>query len=364
MELPRTAQLCAQLCNARLENLREKLPSKIAAANYSSIVFGKKMKKTVAEFAESVQLYRNVVMDSITNSHLREQHHLQHLIDTTVQQIRDQQRTQDLIEHLQKEYTAQVTELKQFAVQGFAQNNERMRAGLDHLLSRMQTSELKMDESDRRAADTSRLAEQLREIAVSHQSIERTITEGAMKSPSLAISHPEPRSERDRFSFSATIVGSRDGRIEHTAARAKMDTGCDDNWISEDLLIRAGLMGLMEPVDSEEIFVGFGGAEFKPLGAMKITWFRINTSKSWKDYFLVHRDGPFDMVLGGTWITENGLLTLSQPAMALRMTNFTKGKYMVSRQSLQTPKSKEPVHIKPLRCDVLKNPPHETERDS
>ena len=83
------------------------------------------------------------------------------------------------------------------------------------------------------------------------QSIEQTTTEGALKSPSLAMQHSEPRSERDRFSFSAIIVGSRDGEIEHTVARAKLDTGCDDNWISEDLLIRAGLMGSMKSVESE-----------------------------------------------------------------------------------------------------------------
>ncbi|KAL8888379.1 MAG: hypothetical protein Q9215_004175 [Flavoplaca cf. flavocitrina] len=187
-------------------------------------------------------------------------------MDAAVQQMRDQQQTQDLIDrqivahqHLHEDYTAQVTQLKQFAVQGFAQNNERIHAGLDNLLSSMQFSEAKIN----------------------------------------------------------------------------IDTGCDDNWISEDLLIHAGLMGAMEPVELEEAFVGFGGAEFKPLGALKITWFGINTSKSWKNHFLVHRDGPFDMVLGSTWIEEDSLLTFSQPALALRMTNFTKGKYIVSRPSLQ-----------------------------
>ncbi|KAL9627845.1 MAG: hypothetical protein Q9204_006293, partial [Flavoplaca sp. TL-2023a] len=200
--------------------------------------------------------------------------------------MHNQHRTQDLIDRqiiahqqLHKDYIAQVTQLKQFAVQGFAQNNERMHVGLDNLLSNMQTSEAKINESDRRAKETSQLAEKLREIAVNHQSIERTITEGALKSPSLAIQHPEPRSERDRFSFSATIVGSHDGVIEHTVARAKMGTGCDDNWISEDLLIRAGLMGSMKPVELEDVFLGFGGVAFTPLGAMEITRFGINTSK-------------------------------------------------------------------------------------
>ena len=268
---------------------------------------------------------------------------MQNLINTAVQQMRDQEQTQDLIgrqiiahQHLHTDYTAQVTQLKQLAVQGFAQNNERVRAGLDDLLSRMQSSESKIDESDRRATDTSQLAERLREIAVSHQIIERMIAERTLISPSLAVPHPELRSERDRFSFPATIVDSRGGVIEHTVALAKMDTGCDDNWISEDLLIRAGLMESMKAVDSEEAFLGFGGVAFKPLGAMEITWFGINTSKSWKNHFLVHRDGPFDMVLGSTWITEDSLLTLSQPALALRMTNLTKDKYIVSRRSLQS----------------------------
>ncbi|KAL8978550.1 MAG: hypothetical protein Q9205_005890, partial [Flavoplaca limonia] len=73
-------------------------------------------------------------------------------MDAAVQQMRDQQQTQDLIDrqivahqHLHEDYTAQVTQLKQFAVQGFAQNNERIHAGLDNLLSSMQFSEAKIN---------------------------------------------------------------------------------------------------------------------------------------------------------------------------------------------------------------------------
>ena len=81
---------------------------------------------------------------------------------------------------------------------------------------------------------------------------------------------------------------------------------------------------------------------------MEITWFGINTSKSW-NHFLVHRDGPFDMVLGSTWIEEDSLVTFSQPALALRMTINFRMRVVKIRTSLQWK----------VRCGyTLSNPPH------
>lgn len=259
---------------------------------------------------------------------IQEQRHMQRHMQTTIDgQIREQQ-------HLHNDYITQVTHLKQFAAQGFVQNSEWARAELDSLLSKMQSSESKLKESERRGTDTSRLAEKLREVAANHQKSERALGEESKMSSSLAVSQRATYSERDRFTFSATIVGHHRGKIEHIVARAKMDTGCEDNWISKAILERGELIGSLEPVKSKETFLGFGGAAFEPLGTMEITWFGVNTSKSWKNQFLVHRDGPFDMVLGSRWITEDSLLTLGQPALALRMTDFTKGGYLPPHQSL------------------------------
>lgn len=241
-------------------------------------------------------------------------------------------------QHLHDEYITQILHLKQFAVQDFDQYSGTTCAGLGSLFSKIKSSESKVNESERRATDTSRLADKLREIAADHQKSEQALGEESMVSSSLAVPQQATRLERDRFSFLATIVGNHRGETEHIVARAKMDTGCEDNWISEAILKRCGLTVSLETVESKESFLGFGGAAFEPLGTVEITWFGVTTAKSWKNRFLVHREGPFDMVLGSMWITEDSLLTLGQPALALRMTNFTKDECFIhTNRSVSSP---------------------------
>lgn len=306
------------------------------------------------------------------------------------QQRVDWQRIGDVIDSqisaqrdLHNDYTTQVAHLKDFAVRGFAQNSQKMRAGLDDLLSRMQLSESKLHENEIMGTDTRHLAEKLREIASYHQKGERPHNEESHVPSSLAVPRQTALSDRDRFSFSATLVGHSNGEIEHVFARVKMDTRSEDNWISEEILTRACLLQSVEPVESDHTFLGFGGAAFEPIGRVEITWFGVNKAKSCRNLFLVHRDGPFDMVLGSTWIEEESLMTLSQPALALRMTDFTKGKYLLPRPSLiatdpilisinqrnvcsskRMPKSRELLRINCPRYDALKRLRHETESEN
>ncbi|KAI4223946.1 MAG: hypothetical protein LQ349_007331 [Xanthoria aureola] len=239
---------------------------------------------------------------------LREQRvdwqHIGNIIDSQISAQRD----------LHNDYTTQVAHLKEFAVRGFAQNSEKARTGLDDLLSKMQLSESKLQENEGMGTDTSHLAEKLREIASYHQKSEGPQIEEPQGPSSLAVARQTPLSERDRFSFSATLVGQSNGEVEHLVARAKMDTGCEDNWISEEILTRACLLQLVVPVETDHTFLGFGGAAFEPLGRVEITWFGVNKAKSWKNLFFVHRDGPFDMVLGSTWITEDSLMMQVSPS--------------------------------------------------
>lgn len=308
---------------------------------------------------------------------LREQRvdwqHIGNIIDSQISAQRD----------LHNDYTTQVAHLKEFAVRGFAQNSEKARTGLDDLLSKMQLSESKLQENEGMGTDTSHLAEKLREIASYHQKSEGPQIEEPQGPSSLAVARQTPLSERDRFSFSATLVGQSNGEVEHLVARAKMDTGCEDNWISEEILTRACLLQLVVPVETDHTFLGFGGAAFEPLGRVEITWFGVNKAKSWKNLFFVHRDGPFDMVLGSTWITEDSLMMLSQPALALRMTDFTKGKYLLAPLSLiathpilisinqrnvcsskKIPKPRELLRVNCPRYDALKRLRHETESEN
>lgn len=271
------------------------------------------------------KLYFDSLNDSAyTHSLLSEQ---KMLYERLLYEVRDELVVQrSMQENLHKEYTAQVKHLRDLAVQGFVYNSDATRSGFDDLLQTLQSSESKSKGKEHISMATGQLAEKLRDIAAKHQTSERELESEARPSlPSTTALREYVPSEQDPFAFTATIVTHRENKVENTVVRAKMDTGCDENWMSAGILARAGLMDLLKPAESEETYLGFGGTIFNPIGKLEVTWYGVNAAKSWTNTFLVHQDGPFDMVLGSIWITEDSILTLSRPALALRMTKFTKG---------------------------------------
>lgn len=129
----------------------------------------------------------------------------------------------------------------------------------------------------------------------------------------------------DQFSFSATILSPHVEDSEYAVARGKFDTGCDENWISMDVLQRAGIGHCLDSIETKRSYVAFGGQEFEPSGQIEVTWYAENAGKSRKTTFLVHDHVPFDIVLGRIFIAEESIFVFSKPELALRMGKFTKG---------------------------------------
>ncbi|KAL6718892.1 hypothetical protein ACLMJK_003127 [Lecanora helva] len=132
--------------------------------------------------------------------------------------------------------------------------------------------------------------------------------------------------DQDPFSFSATIIRAHSEDFYNAVARGKLDTGCDENWISMELLERVGIGDQIQTMDSIPSYVAFGGHELEPIGVIDVTWFATNAAKSRKTTFLVHNEVPFDMVLGRQWIAEESIFVFNRPALALRMGEFTREK--------------------------------------
>ena len=129
----------------------------------------------------------------------------------------------------------------------------------------------------------------------------------------------------DPFSFTATLIGTRVENIEHVLARAKLDTGCDENWICTELLHRAGIGEHVAPVDVKSQYTAFGGAEIEPVGTIDVSWHAQNAAKSRTTNFLVLTEVPFDMILGREFIAEESIFMFEKPTLALRMGKFSKG---------------------------------------
>jgi len=129
----------------------------------------------------------------------------------------------------------------------------------------------------------------------------------------------------DPFSFSATIIRAHVDKSEHTVARGKLDSGCDENWISMEVLTRARLEDQVEAMEDQRIYIAFDGGEFEPMGKVDVTWYAVNAGKSRKTSFFVHDQVPFDMVLGRVFIKEESIFMFNEPALALRQGKFKKG---------------------------------------
>lgn len=136
----------------------------------------------------------------------------------------------------------------------------------------------------------------------------------------------------DPFSFSATILHIHQEDSEQTVARGKLDSGCDGNWISTEILQRAKLEDNVEPLEDPRIYTAFDGGQFEPMGKIDITWYAVNAGKSRKTTFLVHDNVPFDMVLGRIFIKEESIFMFNEPALALQQGKFKKGITKIERR--------------------------------
>ena len=127
------------------------------------------------------------------------------------------------------------------------------------------------------------------------------------------------------FSFEVAVTHPHSQDSGKSFVQAKLDTGCEDNWIALEILERASMKKQMNELDVRVSYIAFGGQIFEPLGMVDVTWYPTNSGRSRQTRFLVHREGPFDMVLGRQWYLEEGWSISGQPAMGLRMGRFSKG---------------------------------------
>ena len=85
---------------------------------------------------------------------------------------------------------------------------------------------------------------------------------------------------------------------------ALIDTGCDDDWISQSKVDELGLEDYVEDPDDESAhttFTTFSGEEMSPTGQVAITWSADSTGKSVTTLAYITDTGPFDFLLGANF---------------------------------------------------------------
>ncbi|KAH6664982.1 hypothetical protein B0J14DRAFT_661092 [Halenospora varia] len=128
----------------------------------------------------------------------------------------------------------------------------------------------------------------------------------------------------DPFSFSATIIKPHEDDVAAVVARGELDSGCENDWISTEIVKRAKLEGEIARISDPTVYTAFGGQTFQPHGIIDITWYATNAGVSRTTSFLVHDAVPFDIVLGKIFIRDESIFVFSKPALALRQGKFTK----------------------------------------
>jgi hypothetical protein len=99
--------------------------------------------------------------------------------------------------------------------------------------------------------------------------------------------------------------------------RARLDSGMEDNAISEEKALETGFE--IEPYTGPDIIVG-NGDTFRPVGYIELQFHfqKVQAAKSWKLRFLViPNDPPFDVAFGRNFIFKAKLFV--RPSEALPM---------------------------------------------
>ncbi|KAK1673787.1 hypothetical protein BDP55DRAFT_669224, partial [Colletotrichum godetiae] len=108
---------------------------------------------------------------------------------------------------------------------------------------------------------------------------------------------------------------------EDVQARVKLDTGSRWNWISSEVLRKAGISFEAREDLGELTGAGRDPLTFKPLGRVSVTWLSTNQALSKTDDFLVHDPSyiPCDVILGETWIFNDlARHQISEPVLQIR----------------------------------------------
>ncbi|KAI9666331.1 MAG: hypothetical protein M1821_004266 [Bathelium mastoideum] len=151
-------------------------------------------------------------------------------------------------------------------------------------------------------------------------------TEALRKGPNIGAAFQElAKLIRSNFTRDITLVLDAGGdfnanRFKYIPARAKMDTGCDENLIRREILERAVssssvLDSLLSRVEQEcKIeFEGVEKATFTPKYEITLTWYQDRQMTSRKEKFYVVIDAPFDVNIGSLRLARD----FNSPALAL-----------------------------------------------
>ncbi|KAF2685244.1 hypothetical protein K458DRAFT_365545, partial [Lentithecium fluviatile CBS 122367] len=103
---------------------------------------------------------------------------------------------------------------------------------------------------------------------------------------------------KSNFTMGVTLVHQHEG-LSYIPVRGKMDTGCDHNLISKNIIERAKIANdQIELLDEEIELSGLEGAKYTLKKRIQFTWYLNRGMKSRVGDFYIVEDDSFDVILG------------------------------------------------------------------
>lgn len=103
---------------------------------------------------------------------------------------------------------------------------------------------------------------------------------------------------KSNFTMSVTLVHQHRG-LGYVPVRGKMDTGCDVNLISTEIIQRGKIKDdQVEGLDEEIELNGLEGTKYTLKKKIQLTWYLNRGMKSRVADFYIVEDGSFDVILG------------------------------------------------------------------
>ncbi|KAF3935656.1 hypothetical protein ABW19_dt0206350 [Dactylella cylindrospora] len=95
-----------------------------------------------------------------------------------------------------------------------------------------------------------------------------------------------------------------------------LDTGSKRNWVSRDVLLKAGLADSIQLLDStEQVPFNCSGGQIHPLGLVQMEIWEANAKRGRRGIFLVANNPPFDLVLGMSFWKAHAVRFFSKPKL-------------------------------------------------
>jgi len=112
-------------------------------------------------------------------------------------------------------------------------------------------------------------------------------------------------------------------------AKGLLDTQGSGNWISRDLVKRAGLQDKVSLVTDNKTFIDSQGSRYKPEHHIELTWYPNRSTTTRVTDFLISDGGPFDVLFGKEFL-EDERKNVAKPVLSIFTDKRTNSKQLDS----------------------------------